>query len=112
VARLVIQRRTVLLGLVILAVIALLAALAPLIAPYAPNRLSVVNRLKPPSGSLLVRHGRVRPRCFQPHDLCRPALAARGRLGRRLRLVVGITLGVSQASSGSSTRRSPASSTP
>ena len=47
---LLIQRRTVLLGLVVLAVIALLAALAPLIAPYAPNKLSVVNRLKPPSG--------------------------------------------------------------
>jgi peptide/nickel transport system permease protein len=47
---LLIQRRTVLLGLVVLAVIALLAALAPLIAPYAPNKLSVVNRLKSPSG--------------------------------------------------------------
>jgi peptide/nickel transport system permease protein len=47
---LLIQRRTVLLGLVVLAVIALLAVLAPLIAPYAPNKLSVVNRLKPPSG--------------------------------------------------------------
>lgn len=46
---LLIQRRTVLLGLVVLAIIALLAALAPLIAPYAPNKLSVVNRLKPPS---------------------------------------------------------------
>jgi peptide/nickel transport system permease protein len=47
---LLIQRRTVLLGLVVLAAIALLAALAPLIAPYAPNKLSVVNRLKPPGG--------------------------------------------------------------
>lgn len=47
---LLIRRRTVLLGLVVLAAIALLAALAPLIAPYAPNRLSIVNRLKPPSG--------------------------------------------------------------
>jgi peptide/nickel transport system permease protein len=47
---LLIRRRTVLLGLVVLASIALLAALAPLIAPYAPNRLSIVNRLKPPSG--------------------------------------------------------------
>jgi peptide/nickel transport system permease protein len=47
---LLIRRKTVLLGLVVLASIALLAALAPLIAPYAPNRLSIVNRLKPPSG--------------------------------------------------------------
>jgi peptide/nickel transport system permease protein len=46
---LLIRRRTVLVGLLILAVIALLALLAPLIAPYAPNRLSIVNRLKPPS---------------------------------------------------------------
>jgi peptide/nickel transport system permease protein len=49
-AALLIRRRTVLLGLVVLVSIALLAALAPLIAPYAPNRLSIVNRLKPPSG--------------------------------------------------------------
>jgi peptide/nickel transport system permease protein len=48
---LLIRRRTVLIGLVVLASIALLAALAPLIAPYAPNRLSIVNRLKPPSGT-------------------------------------------------------------
>jgi peptide/nickel transport system permease protein len=48
---LLIRRRTVLIGLFVLASIALLAALAPLIAPYAPNRLSIVNRLKPPSGT-------------------------------------------------------------
>jgi peptide/nickel transport system permease protein len=44
-----IRRRTVLFGLLVLALIALLAVLAPLIAPYAPNRLSIANRLKPPS---------------------------------------------------------------
>ena len=43
-----VRRRTVMAGLVILAVVATLAVLAPLIAPYAPNRLSIVNRLKPP----------------------------------------------------------------
>jgi peptide/nickel transport system permease protein len=48
--RLLIRRRTVLAGLLVLGAIALLAALAPLIAPYAPNRLSIVNRLKPPGG--------------------------------------------------------------
>ncbi|MGL4443398.1 MAG: ABC transporter permease, partial [Alsobacter sp.] len=32
-------------------VVALLALLAPLIAPYAPNRLSIVNRLKPPGAT-------------------------------------------------------------
>jgi peptide/nickel transport system permease protein len=49
-ARLLIRRRTVLAGLLVLGAIALLAVLAPLIAPYAPNRLSIVNRLKPPGG--------------------------------------------------------------
>jgi peptide/nickel transport system permease protein len=48
---LLIRRRTVLIGLVVLALIALLALLAPLIAPYAPSRLSIVNRLKPPSAT-------------------------------------------------------------
>jgi peptide/nickel transport system permease protein len=47
---LLVQRKTVVLGLVVLATIALLAALAPFIAPYAPHKLSIVNRLKPPSG--------------------------------------------------------------
>ena len=46
---LILQRKTLVIGLVVLAVIALLAILAPLIAPYSPSRLSVVNRLKPPS---------------------------------------------------------------
>ncbi|KUL93946.1 peptide ABC transporter permease [Bosea sp. WAO] len=46
---LILQRKTLVIGLVVLAIIALLAILAPLIAPYSPSRLSVVNRLKPPS---------------------------------------------------------------
>lgn len=48
-AGLILQRKTLVIGLIVLAVIALLAILAPLIAPYSPSRLSVVNRLKPPS---------------------------------------------------------------
>jgi len=44
-----VTRKTVMIGLLILAVVAALAILAPLIAPYSPSRLSVVNRLKPPS---------------------------------------------------------------
>ena len=48
-ASLIVQRKTLLIGLIFLTVIALLAILAPLIAPYSPTRLSVVNRLKPPS---------------------------------------------------------------
>jgi len=45
---LLIRRKTVLVGLAILLAIACLAILAPVIAPYAPNKLSIVNRLKPP----------------------------------------------------------------
>ena len=41
--------RAVLLGTVILVVVILAALLAPWIAPYAPNKLSIVNKLKPPS---------------------------------------------------------------
>lgn len=48
-ASLILQRKTLLIGLIVLTVIALLAILAPLIAPYSPSRLSVINRLKPPS---------------------------------------------------------------
>ncbi|WP_284774209.1 ABC transporter permease [Agrobacterium sp. lyk4-40-TYG-31] len=43
------KRKTVAVGLVILVVFVLLAALAPWIAPYSPSKLSIVNRLKPPS---------------------------------------------------------------
>ncbi|WP_262273165.1 ABC transporter permease [Microvirga yunnanensis] len=45
-----VTRKTVMIGLLILVVVAALAILAPWIAPYSPSRLSVVNRLKPPSG--------------------------------------------------------------
>jgi peptide/nickel transport system permease protein len=48
-ASLIFQRKSLLIGLAVLAIITIFAVLAPLIAPYAPNRLSVVNRLKPPS---------------------------------------------------------------
>jgi peptide/nickel transport system permease protein len=44
-------RRTAMIGLAILLIIAALAILAPFIAPYSPSRLSIVNRLKPPSGT-------------------------------------------------------------
>ncbi len=46
-----VTRKTVMFGLLILLIVAVLAILAPLIAPYSPSRLSVVNRLKPPSGT-------------------------------------------------------------
>ncbi|HHV67156.1 ABC transporter permease [Brucella intermedia] len=43
------KRKTVAAGIVVLAVFAILALLAPWIAPYSPSKLSIVNRLKPPS---------------------------------------------------------------
>ncbi|OCP38233.1 ABC transporter permease [Ensifer sp. LC163] len=43
------KRKTVAFGLFILLVFVLLAVFAPLIAPYAPGKLSIVNRLSPPS---------------------------------------------------------------
>jgi peptide/nickel transport system permease protein len=43
------KRKTVAVGLIVLVIFVLLAALAPWIAPYSPSKLSIVNRLKPPS---------------------------------------------------------------
>jgi peptide/nickel transport system permease protein len=42
------KRKTVAIGLIVLVIFALLAIFAPLIAPYSPSKLSIVNRLKPP----------------------------------------------------------------
>ncbi|WP_105382777.1 ABC transporter permease [Neorhizobium alkalisoli] len=42
------KRKTVAIGLVVLAIFVLLAALAPWVAPFSPSKLSIVNRLKPP----------------------------------------------------------------
>ncbi|KAA0698002.1 ABC transporter permease [Neorhizobium sp. P12A] len=41
--------RAILFGAVILLIVLLAAIFAPWIAPYAPNKLSIVNKLKPPS---------------------------------------------------------------
>lgn len=43
------KNRAVLFGTIILVVVVLAALLAPWVAPYAPNKLSIVNKLKPPS---------------------------------------------------------------
>src|SRR5690606_20550776 len=43
------KRKTVAAGVIVLAIFVLLAVLAPLVAPYNPSKLSIVNRLKPPS---------------------------------------------------------------
>ncbi|MHC5232667.1 ABC transporter permease [Brucella sp. LJL56] len=43
------KRKTVAAGIIVLIVFVILALLAPWIAPYSPSKLSIVNRLKPPS---------------------------------------------------------------
>ncbi|OOG70038.1 peptide ABC transporter permease [Sinorhizobium sp. A49] len=43
------KRKTVAFGLFVIITFVLLAVFAPLIAPYAPGKLSIVNRLSPPS---------------------------------------------------------------
>ena len=43
------RNRAILIGAIILAIVLLAAILAPWIAPYAPNKLSIVNKLKAPS---------------------------------------------------------------
>ncbi|MFT4182737.1 MAG: ABC transporter permease [Rhizobium sp.] len=48
-ARRILRNKAILFGAVILIVIVLAAILAPWIAPYAPNKLSIANKLKPPS---------------------------------------------------------------
>lgn len=47
------RRRTVAFGFFVLTVFVLLAVLAPLIAPYAPGKLSISNRLTAPNGTWL-----------------------------------------------------------
>ncbi|AWC23177.1 putative D,D-dipeptide transport system permease protein DdpC [Aminobacter sp. MSH1] len=51
ISTLILQRKTLAIGLAIIVAITLLAVLAPLIAPYSPSKLSIVNRLKPPSST-------------------------------------------------------------
>jgi peptide/nickel transport system permease protein len=49
--RLIRSRPTLAIGIVIILTITLLALLAPWITPYSPSRLSIANRMKPPSGT-------------------------------------------------------------
>lgn len=43
------RNKAILIGAIILAVVLVAAVLAPWVAPYAPNKLSIVNKLKAPS---------------------------------------------------------------
>ena len=64
------------------------------IAPYPPNRLSIVNRLKPPSATFWFGTDEFGRDVFTPHALCRPAVAARRRSVVVLAGIVGVTLGL------------------
>src|SRR3546814_3129608 len=48
VLRMLLRRRTVMLGVVVIAVLVAAAVFAPLITSYDPMKLSIVNRLQPP----------------------------------------------------------------
>lgn len=47
------RNRAVVIGIVILGIVVLTAILAPLLAPHAPSKLSIINKLKPPSATHL-----------------------------------------------------------
>lgn len=47
------RNRAVVIGMIILLTVVLAAIFAPLISPYAPNKLSIVNKLLPPSAEHL-----------------------------------------------------------
>jgi peptide/nickel transport system permease protein len=44
-------RKSVLLGAIVLTIVVLLAIFAPIVAQYPPNKLSIINRMKPPSST-------------------------------------------------------------
>jgi peptide/nickel transport system permease protein len=75
------RRRTVALGLLILAIFVTLAILAPWIAPYSPAKLSIVNRLKPPSVTFW----------FGTDEFGRDVFS-RTLYGARLSLLVGVSV--------------------
>lgn len=78
---LLIRRKTVVFGLIVLAVMFLAALLAPLLTPYDPQQLMVMERLQPPS-----RH-----HWFGTDELGRDVLA-RVMYGGRLSLFVGFAV--------------------
>src|SRR3569623_512176 len=51
--RIMVRRPSVAIGLAIFAVLVLAAVLAPYVAPYSPNKLSIIHRLQSPSGEHL-----------------------------------------------------------
>ncbi|CAM5297301.1 peptide/nickel transport system permease protein [Aquamicrobium terrae] len=91
---LILQRKTLAIGLFVLFVIALLAVLAPWVAPHSPSRLSIVNRLRPPGGAWLFGTDE-----FGRDVLSRTIYAGQlslvvGAAATAFACVVGITLGI------------------
>ncbi len=94
ISTLILQRRTLAIGLAVIATITLLAVLAPLIAPYAPNKLSIVNRLKPPSTTWFFGTDEFGRDVFSRTIYAGQLSLLVGAAATTLAAVVGITLGV------------------
>jgi len=75
------RRKAVVAGLVVLAAILILAISAPMLSPYSPSKLSLANRLKPPSGVNLLG----------TDDFGRDVFT-RAAIAGRLSLVVGLSV--------------------
>ena len=94
ISTLILQRRTLAIGLTVIATITLLAVLAPLIAPYAPNKLSIVNRLKPPSATWFFGTDEFGRDVFSRTIYAGQLSLLVGAAATTLAAVVGITLGI------------------
>lgn len=94
ISTLILQRRTLAIGLAVIATITLLAVLAPLIAPYAPNKLSIVNRLKPPSATWFFGTDEFGRDVFSRTIHAGQLSLMVGAAATTLAGVVGITLGI------------------
>ncbi|MBB3999519.1 ABC transporter permease [Aureimonas pseudogalii] len=75
------RSKAVVAGLVVLAAILILAIFAPMLSPYSPSKLSLANRLKPPSGVNLLG----------TDDFGRDVFT-RAAIAGRLSLVVGLSV--------------------
>ena len=91
---LILQRKTLAIGLAVILAIALLALFAPLIAPYAPNKLSIVNRLKPPSATWLFGTDEFGRAIFSRTIYAGRLSLTVGAAATALAGVIGITLGI------------------
>jgi len=91
---LILQRKTLAIGLAVILAIALLALFAPLIAPYAPNKLSIVNRLKPPSATWLFGTDEFGRDIFSRTIYAGRLSLTVGAAATALAGVIGITLGI------------------